>query len=500
MIKETTQLQGFPKMKLPKLKGEVEIRLHNPTTGKTEIQRGENMITNAVYDIFASNYGGQLNYSELLPLYSKMFGGIFCFKDAFSNESIADATDYYVPDTSITTVTAHAGQTGYTTDYPQSDDLTRGYPQETQMSIADGQVTLAWEWGVSNGNGVIKALSLTHADAGDMGTIGTSNIFKATRPMIDARLLATDQSSTIPVANRIMFVDNDGYGYTFTVTADHTVAISKMPIAYKNVGLVASPVYTTSPEDTIVITKNVTVESTYGTTNGRRHPFYCYDKANNKLFLFHLLGNSSASNKIEIEELNLSNFNSISVTHREFNPTNVTVSDLYTITYANVLPFANGYVYLRTTASQSTGVRPCNGLLRLKVSPYTASDETFLSGEVVPYGGSTSPATTGRIVAGKYFIVNRNTLYPNNISLASDEVYGPYWNTINSIPTICEQQGLAALGSFRRSSVVNPYIGISKFYLGSKYNLTGSGVEKRPSQNMLIKYTLKEVEPEEPEE
>jgi hypothetical protein len=37
MIKETTQLQGFPKMKLPKLKGEVEIRLHNPTTGKTEV-------------------------------------------------------------------------------------------------------------------------------------------------------------------------------------------------------------------------------------------------------------------------------------------------------------------------------------------------------------------------------------------------------------------------------------------------------------------------------
>ena len=76
MIKETSQLQGFGGVKLPKLKGEVEIKLHNPTTGKTEVHKGENMITNAVYDIFASNYCGALNYNALLPLYSKMYGGI----------------------------------------------------------------------------------------------------------------------------------------------------------------------------------------------------------------------------------------------------------------------------------------------------------------------------------------------------------------------------------------------------------------------------------------
>lgn len=497
MIKETTQLQGFPKMKLPKLKGEVEIRLHNPTTGKTEVHKGENMITNAVSDIFASNYGGQLNYSGLLPLYSKMFGGIFCFKDAFSNESMADANDYYVPDTSVTTVTAHAGQTGYTADYPQSDDITRGYPQETQMSIADGQVTLAWEWGVSNGNGVIKSLALTHAKAGDMGTGSSSNLFRATRPMIDAQFY-TDSSASL--SNPVMFIDNDGYGYYFTATEEHTITIKKMPFAYKNIGLVAPKAFAAQVDESLIITKTVTISDTSYKSGGNIYqPYYCYDKTSNKLWLFYVKGDSSASNKIKIDELDLSNFNSISVTHREFNPTNTTVTNLYNEQFPMVLSYACGYAYIKTAVYGNSGYRPSIGIVRLKISPYTAADETYFSGTVAPYGGSLSPTSTGRIVVSKYFVVNRNNLYPIDPTL-STEVGGNYWYSLGKAPFICEQQGLAGLAYNRNSGVINPYVSISPFYLGSKYNLAGQGIEKRPSQNMLIKYTLKEVEPEPEEE
>lgn len=144
MIKETTQLQGFNNIKLPKIKGEVEIRLHNPTTGKTEIQRGENMVTDAVADIFASNYCGALDYRKVLPIWSNMYGGVLCFANALNVDSptVADAKkDYFIPDNSVNTVTAHAGQTSYT---DQADDTTRGNPSSANMSVADGTVTLSW--------------------------------------------------------------------------------------------------------------------------------------------------------------------------------------------------------------------------------------------------------------------------------------------------------------------------------------------------------------------
>ena len=53
MIKDKTYLTGFNQPKLPKLKGHVKITLHNCRTGKNEVVEGDNIITNAVNDIFA---------------------------------------------------------------------------------------------------------------------------------------------------------------------------------------------------------------------------------------------------------------------------------------------------------------------------------------------------------------------------------------------------------------------------------------------------------------
>jgi hypothetical protein len=184
MIKDKMQLQGFGGVKLPKIKGEVEIRLHNPTTGKTEIHRGENMITNAVSDIFASNYCGALDYRKLLPLYNKMYGGILCFSKQLNVDTEQGAADdYFIPDNHPTNgnpVTAHAGQTSFST---QDDDYTRGVP--LPIVAEDGTVTFSWEWGLSAGNGTISALALTHKDVGDAGTGSSSQAFQALKPVIN---------------------------------------------------------------------------------------------------------------------------------------------------------------------------------------------------------------------------------------------------------------------------------------------------------------------------
>ena len=84
MAKDKTYLTGFNQIKLPKLKGKVKITLHNPTTGKTQIVEGENIVTNAVSDIYARNFMGAIDYTKTMPLWANWYGGVLCYENAFT--------------------------------------------------------------------------------------------------------------------------------------------------------------------------------------------------------------------------------------------------------------------------------------------------------------------------------------------------------------------------------------------------------------------------------
>lgn len=499
MFKDNMQIQPFSGIKLPRLKGTVEIRLHNPTTGKTEIQRGENMITNAVYDIFASNLCGALNYKSLLPIYSKMFGGILCFGKDLDISSQDAADDYYIPDNDATNgnpITAHAGQTVSA----DADDIKRGAPDFNNYNVTDGTVTMAWTWDPSRGNGAIKSLALTHADVGDFGTGSYSQAFANGSPVIDA-LLASSGGASYPAKwigsmsfsdnsdTFIMFVANDGYGYKFFASGS-TITIKRYPMAYKSVGLVATEPYTALDSRlTGTFTKNVSVGTTYY-TEGREQPFYFFDKTTSKLWLFYCFGNSSSSNKVQVDMINLSNWNSLSTTHSEITVGDNVINNLCNQYIAHPAPYADGYVYLRTKVSGSDNYRRTSGFVQVKLTDFT--DKQTISVVTSPYGGVLLPDRANRITVGRNFVINNGVVYPAMGNYT--EFSGPGWDRVSNFATMDSGVGLATITG--KSATGNPFCtSISKFYLGTKYNLS-SQVTKTPSQSMVITYTLTEVEPE----
>lgn len=161
-------------LKLPKLKGHVKITLHNCRTGKNEVVEGDNIVTNAVRDLFALNYLGGINYANLLPLYAKWFGGVLCYDAAHTIDP-----DNYFPQAGHNLV-AHAGDTAPGTAEKIAEDYTRGMP----LSIVqrDNEIAMTWEWGSEQGNGYIRGISLTHKDTGNAGLGNTSSEFQNFSP------------------------------------------------------------------------------------------------------------------------------------------------------------------------------------------------------------------------------------------------------------------------------------------------------------------------------
>lgn len=216
MIKDKYRLNGFNMVKLPKLKGHIKLTLHNCRTGKNEVVEGDNIITNAVRDIFLNNQLGGIDYSKLLPLWSKWFGGVLCYENAHPLVGgVLDPDDYYPQGDLINPVTAHAGQAS-----PQdlADDSKRGMPNTAGQVFADGVVKQAWEWGSTQGNGNISALSLTHADVGDCGLGSTSNAFGAFSPfaLIQGSQLPDSDAGLINKDNLFTRYD-DNHGLFFTI-------------------------------------------------------------------------------------------------------------------------------------------------------------------------------------------------------------------------------------------------------------------------------------------
>lgn len=459
--------ERFSYAKLPKLKGHVKIELKDIKTNKTETAfEGDNLITNAVSDIFASNYGGALDYRKLLPLYSKMFGGILLFTNQLDVSSADAAKDYYIPDNSANTVIAHAGQTGFTS---QADDMTRGIPLDSAMHITDGAVTLAWEWGASAGTGTIKSVALTHADVGDAGTGSNSVAFAALKPTINANFgLALNTSSNLE--NMIMFVGNDGYGYRFT-TNGTSVTIVKIPMAYKKTGLVGNIFV-----DACVDTHVVTVATNYGTNR----PDFCYDDINHKLWLFY---NTSSSKVVKVEEINLSTWTATNH-DSDFDDLDVNVGPLYvgSGTMSVEAPYQNGFAYLRK-GSNSYNV---TGLLKVQLS--NTANQTDLTCSTIAIGGCFKPSSTGKVFAGKKFVINNDVLY--NCTSDTPDLF---WDNLQTMPFMCSRTGLANLGGqFNAVSAGQYYVAISKFYLATKFNLPET-IVKQNTQSMTVTYTLTEV-------
>lgn len=174
-IKTEIQKQGIGGMTLPKLHGHTKIVLRDAKTGKiTDVVEKDNLVTNALSDLFSFNNYGSMNYADLTPLRT-MLGGIMCFEDEITEL----ASNYLPPNQAENKLIAHAGQTAHSSESTKRGNP-NGYLSEV---IQNGKgYKFVWDFPSSVGNGTISSCCLTSAIGGDVGL--TPNELIANSPLM----------------------------------------------------------------------------------------------------------------------------------------------------------------------------------------------------------------------------------------------------------------------------------------------------------------------------
>ena len=271
-------------IKLPKLKGHVKVTLHNCRTGKNEIVEGDNIVTNAIRDIFALNYLGGINYANLLPLYSKWFGGILCYDTAHTIDP-----DNYFPEAGHALV-AHAGDQAPATAEIIAEDYTRGMP--LSITRRDGEIAMTWEWGSEQGNGYVRGISLTHADTGNAGLGNTSTAFQSFQPFSNISGLS-NISTKRGSAEEIHAIYDENHSLSFYIgesgayqgsTAD--VSTTKITVKVDRLAFFKAGLYDTLSPNT---TYNSTYRRSFTVDTGvtfYMQPAFWFDYENKYLWVF----------------------------------------------------------------------------------------------------------------------------------------------------------------------------------------------------------------------
>lgn len=510
MVKDTYRLNGFNSVKLPKLKGHVKLTLHNCRTGKNEIIEGDNIITNAVRDIFANNYLGAIDYSKLMPLWSNWYGGILCYQNAFDEDPQTDKPypdDYYPQGDDVNPVTAHAGTT-----VPQdfADDLKRGMPNTAGQVFADGVVKQAWEWGSTQGNGVISALALTHKDTGDCGLGASSDAFAGFSPFA---LIQGSQLPSISVAtgskNVIACQYDDNHSLFFHHGEDGDFAIGNVQFASTEitVHIRRLPFFKAGLYETFVPSDYERVFTVTIPFTVYCIPAYYFDYDNKQLWIFSNLTAARAHSSttvnycvIDCENEEVLSSGTIVSDTSELAPVcysnnNATTRQGCMFDYTQIIKDGN-YVYLPTgsvvwgdTAGWDACYASINGYKKINISnqaeqskiTYNASQTTFRP--IMKAGGLL--VSSGRVMNGGvgYSCTDQ---FPNP-GLTGVSYMGYAFAEQESISSYVSAKG----AGFNSSSQAR-YIAVNKLVNTSKFNLPSS-VQKTSSQSMTIEYTLQEV-------
>lgn len=133
------------------MKGKTEIILTNVETGEVEVHKDENLITGAIDKII--NMEMAMNHqpnSRVLPIASKLLGGIMLFDDDLSE----DNNNIHFP------VEAHL--VGYANQSVNTDDKYRGSFNSIESGKTENGFVSVWDFGTTQANGTIKAVARTH--------------------------------------------------------------------------------------------------------------------------------------------------------------------------------------------------------------------------------------------------------------------------------------------------------------------------------------------------
>lgn len=140
------------------LKGHTKITLTDVRTGEVKTVEKDNMVTNAVADIFAKNWCGLAKFSQLLPL-KNLFSGVLCFE----GEITELATNFNPPNSTSNDQICHAGPDAHSTG-----DASRGQPNVAEQVVTDTSMKFVWDFTTSV-QGEIRTVCLVPGTFGNMG-------------------------------------------------------------------------------------------------------------------------------------------------------------------------------------------------------------------------------------------------------------------------------------------------------------------------------------------
>ena len=508
--------QNYGGLKLPKLKGHVKIRLHNPITGKTETIEGHNIQTLGLEDIFMANYLGSINYGSLLSIAEKWFGGCLLYHDAFPTVTIdgnvvPDPTDYFPQGDDVNTLIAHAGDEAPASAAIVNEDLKRGSPVD--ITRTSNSIKYTWDWTTRQGNGVISALALTHKDTGNAGIGNTSSAFRNFEPFASIGNLAQVPVS-ISSDNNLFTKYDDNHGLWFHIGEENefysghtnfqtkklTVVIKRLP--YSKVGLfeTMSALHNYQTVFTVELTNDLYLQ-----------PAYYFDYENKELWIFNNV--TSVMDYVESYNNHIINYAIIDCENQVVKSEGTIESDTNDIAplsmthvpragfvdryrNANIIKDGN-WLFFPTTngvnwgaASENDYGQNVKGLKAINFS--NQSDQKVISFNDVQAHFRSSVKNGGIILNGGR-VVNGSVGYTcanNFLTDTQSREFMGVWSFSNPDKV---SNLVLPIGSGNPQGVVNMnrYILASKLIHTTKFNLPTS-IEKTATQAMSLEYTLTE--------
>lgn len=498
--------------KAPVLHGHVKIKTYYARSGNLcEVVEGDNLVTNALADIFKNNYLGSLNYGSQMPIWSKWYGGILCYANAHT----IDADNYFMPSEDSNAVIAHAGNEAPGTAEIIQQDLKRGSP--LQITQTSNSITQVWEWGSEQGNcgaGVdISAVSLCHVDVGNAGTGNNSDKFKALNPFESIGSVPNAPISLAAPDNAFCQYDenhqlwfhpgepSDYYnGHTSFSTTKLTVIKRRLP--YSKVGLYETMIAETTYPESFTVT--LTTFSLYN------QPSYYFDYDNKKLWIFsNITGTSAYQNFpydketvhyaiIDCEAGTIDSEGTITSDAADLAPTSMEKFPNTSFRYdpsrmrnANIIKNGN-YVYL----PMSDGVEPGEGTALpsafnvkglKKINVLNQADQSTVSFNEVQSQFKSS-MLSGGIIVNSGRVINGSVGYTCASPLSEAEAIPCYACHEPYNPSSL----VTYLGAGGDSGSQARYIMANKFLNTTLYNL-GTPVHKTTAKSMQISYQLTEV-------
>jgi hypothetical protein len=143
------------------LHGRARITLTDVNTGKETVSEDENLVTNAVKDLFAVNYAGSADYTKLLPV-KNFFSGCMMFRN-----NITENQNQYIPPAEYqNNLIAHAGDQAHSSASPY-----RGNPNGSETVFTNTSAKFVWTWDTNQGNGLINCVCLCPGQLGNIGLL-----------------------------------------------------------------------------------------------------------------------------------------------------------------------------------------------------------------------------------------------------------------------------------------------------------------------------------------